>query len=220
MTDRDKLIVGGGIIFSAGVVLGYFIGTKLKAAPTTKETVTEKIPTEEPVVETEEQPEDKQEPDNVIDYRKYSKIIQEQNYAAEAEHPTDSDEDPGEDQQMDDNYIRQQCMITKEKLVEDDKKAMEEAHEKWVEEHKDKIEPITQEDYESDFSESSYQRMELRYFRYEDLLTDNEGVVIRNKEEWVGDLLDTEDYIRNNPKELDLWIHKDCPSIQDYDGWD
>lgn len=154
-----------------------------------------------------------------IDYTKYVKMVKDTRYASEAEHPTDSDEDPEEE---DDNYME----TYDDRVARESREAMEKIME-YKNKHKGRIDMITREEYDTDFPEVDYDHEELWYFKEEDILANEDGDILRFDHEFVGNIFDKigfrtnddkEIYIRNNPMEKDFWIHKEWDSYEDYYG--
>lgn len=142
-----------------------------------------------------------------VDYSKVAQIVKENGYTS-VEDIQSVINDP-------DNEITYEEMLEKQRVKNDHIK------------NKDKILPITAEEWEVDYpTEDDYPRGDLHYFVEDDLFTDDDGNPI-NEEEYIGTrprqfgwMANNEDkiYIRNNPKETDFVVWKHRCTAEDWWG--
>lgn len=134
---------------------------------------------------------------NADEHAEYNHILEEEGYAAESEYP--EDDDPDEE-------IYQKQLESRRK------------REEYVKSHEGKIEMMKDDEWDTDFPEDDYGQAELWYFPDEDVLTDEDGNVLDNITDYVGELFEktrfrTNDWeqikIRNHPMEMKYYIHKE-----------
>lgn len=123
-------------------------------------------------------------------------------------------------------------VLTEEERMDILNKERLEAEEKYKEKHGHEINPITAEEFDSDFPEVLYPRQTLYFYPanddHEDLLVDEDDEELDPAVEYVGEKFfkfrfhlvneDDEDvvYIRNNPKEIDYMVICRPGSPEDY----
>lgn len=147
---------------------------------------------------------------NGVDYTKVQKIVAENGY-------TDPDdikaviEDPDNEE-------------TYEERIEREELERSEAMAEYKAKNKGKIVPISEDEWDTDFPETDYERADLHYFQGDDKMTDDDGGYI-NEEEYIGKkprqfgwMHNDEEriYIRNHPKEMDFQVWKHETSSTDW----
>lgn len=147
-----------------------------------------------------------------VDYSKVAKIVKENGYTS-VEDIQGVINDP-------DNEITYEEMLEKQQIETD--QAIAEYRAK----NKDKIIPLSADEWDTDFPQVDYPRGDLHYFVEDDLFTDDDGNPI-NEEEYIGNrprqfgwMANNEDkiYIRNNPKETDYVVWKHRCTAEDWWG--
>lgn len=145
-----------------------------------------------------------------VDYSKVQQIVKENGYTD----PEDIQEvinDPENAETYEERIEREQ-METTEAMAEYRRK------------NKDKIVPITKDEWNPDFSELDYDHKDLYYFTADDVLTDEDGnhldeaEYIGTKPRQFGWMVNDEEriYIRNNPKETDYQVFKEKCASSDW----
>lgn len=115
---------------------------------------------------------------------------------------------------------------TYEERLEREEIERSEAVNEYYEKNKDKIIPITRDEWESDFPEVDFEHEDLYYFRDDDVFTDGDGNVV-DEAEFIGPkprqfgwMANAEDriYIRNFPKEKDYQVWKQKCTSEEFWG--
>lgn len=238
----NKLVLAT-LCFAAGAGFGYAIGYYVNHKAEVEENKTPVEPIhmteepkkeEKPVVENPSGDIFKFKPakiatpeQNGINYRKY---VQELGYKEATEHP--SDEDELEDEvdtenglpEDEDEDLREECEETYEERLEREEDEREQAMEEYKRKNKGKIEPITQEEFTSDFRENDYDQQDLYYFTEDDVLCDEDGKQL-DKEEHLGKKVgqigwyrspEDEIYICNHVLEKEYRVIKERCSVEDW----
>lgn len=146
-----------------------------------------------------------------VNYAKVQQIVQENGYT-----------DPEDIQAVIEDPDNEE---TYEERVEREEIERSNAMAEYRKKNKDKIVPISQDEWETDFPEIVFEREDLHYFTGDNVLTDDDGHHLSEyeylgpKPRQFGWMNNDEDriYIRNNPKERDyqVWKHQ-CESL---DWW-
>lgn len=146
-----------------------------------------------------------------VNYAKVQQIVQEKGLTSEEE-IQDVINDPDNEE-------------TYEELVEREQEEFSSAMAEYRKKNKDKIVPITRDEWDTDFPEVDYEHRDLYYFTGDKVLTDEDGNTV-DIEEYMGtkpgqfgwyDNAEEVIYIRNNPKETDFKVWKEqCMS---YEWW-
>lgn len=204
MDKKNIIFAAIGFITGVGAGVGGTIAVqkikgRKKSSERTQPLLTKDLPKKE-----KEEPKEEEAGPKIIDHveltdakKEAEKIIEEEGYGAEYEHPEDDDPEH-------ELYLEQL--------------KMKKAREDYVNAHKGKIELMREEEWDTDFPEEDYSHAELWYFPDEDVLTDEDGNILEPIEEYAGELFDklhfrTNDweriYVRNHPREEDYYIHKE-----------
>lgn len=229
----DKAVLAT-ICFAAGAGLGFTVGYYLNKKE--QEKVVQHIeptPTEKP---EKAEPEKTQEAtfdikpaklakpgENGVNYTEYNKQLK---YLQESQAPTDDDpedEDYDEDD-YEDELDESDFEETYEERVEREQQEVLEHAEQYRKEHKGKIELMSEDEWDTDFPETDYEREDLYYFTEDDVLTDEDGNRLDEKE-YIGpkvrqvgwmQSINENIYVRNHPKEKEYRIFKEHCSVADW----
>lgn len=155
----------------------------------------------------------------------YTQYVKDLKYKQETQSPPDDDPDDGdsdipEGEELDMSKYEE----TYEERLERESKEMAEQVETYKQEHKGKIELMQEEDWDTDFPETDYEREDLYYFTESDILTDEDGNHL-DEEETIGKKVrqvgwmrspDEVIYIRNHPKEKEYRVFKERCAVEDW----
>lgn len=142
---------------------------------------------------------------NGINYSKVQKIVQENGYSDAVVEDPDNEE-------------------TYEEREEREALERSQAISEYKEKNKGKIVPMPEEEWDTDFPETDYERADLHYFQGDDKMTDDDGTYI-SEEEYIGKkprqfgwMHNDEEriYIRNHPKEMEYQVWKHDVSSTDW----
>ncbi len=212
-----------------GFAVGYFMVNK-KQSEEDKQFV-EPIHVEKP----EQEPEKSQneifdikparlakEPGDVgINYTAYVKDLK---YKQETQSPPDDDPDDPDDESEEDDIDMEDYEETYEERLERESQEVLEHSERYKKEHKGKIELMTEDEWNTDFPETDYEREDLYYFTESDILTDEDGhqldeiETIGPKVRQVGWMQSPDEniYVRNHPHEKEYRIFKERCTVEDW----
>lgn len=225
------------ICFTVGAGLGFMVGYYLNRKDQEKNTeFIEPIYTEKPEKPEPEKPQEvnleikparlaKKPGDVGINYTEY---IKELKYKQETQSPPE--DDPEEENsktdisEEEDEIDMSDFEETYEERIEREYEETLEHAERYRREHKGKIELMTQDDWDTDFPESDYEREDLYYFTESDILTDEDGHQL-DENEFIGPKVrqvgwmqspDENIYVRNHPKEKEYRIFKERCTVEDW----
>lgn len=157
----------------------------------------------------------------------YTEYVKELKYKQETQSPPEDDpesedsdipEDPEEEIDMsrfEETY--------EERLERESEEALEHS-ERYKREHKGKIDLMTEDDWDTDFPETDYEREDLYYFVDDDILTDEDGhqlpenETIGPKVRQVGWMQSKDEniYVRNHIQQKEYRIFKEFCSVEDW----
>ena len=145
-----------------------------------------------------------------VNYSKVQKIVKENGYTTQEEIQAVID-DPVNEETYEERLERQQ--IEREEAMSEYRKA-----------NKDKIVPISRDEWDTDFPEVDFEHKDLYYFTGDDVLTDEDGNHVSEAEyigvkpRQFGWMSNDEDriYIRNHPKETDFVVWKETCDSKDW----
>lgn len=230
--ESNKAIIFSGLTFLVGIAVGAVVGystAKTKAnedlnyikeeLDETKKKLKEEAGSEKPVEEshtakkvlvkaakiaTPEEP--------GINYTAYVKKVQEEEYNAESEFPSEEDYISDDEEEGDDDL-----METYEERMLREGEERDEADRLYRKKEGNKIKPLGNSPIDNDYPDVHYPGEELYYFTEDDCLTDEFGTVIENEEDIIGDklrkygwMLNSEEavWVRNNRMEVDYHVVK------------
>lgn len=160
-----------------------------------------------------------------INYTEYVKELQ---YKQETQSPPEDEPESEEGDDISENPEEEIDMSRfeetyEERLERESEEALEHS-ERYKREHKGKIELMTEDDWDTDFPETDYEREDLYYFVDSDILTDEDGnqlpesETIGPKVRQVGWMQSKDEniYVRNHIKQKEYRIFKEFCSIEDW----
>lgn len=159
----------------------------------------------------------------------YRKFVEKLVYKQETEHPTDEEEEKDISEGLteeEEEELKEECEETYEERIEREAQENAEAVEEYKKEHEGKIELMTEDDWNTDFPETDYDREDLYYFTDSDIVTDEDGHQV-DELEYVGSKVrqvgwmsagspDEVIYIRNHPKEKEFRLFKERCTVEDW----
>lgn len=217
------------LCFVAGAAFGFSVGYYLNKEQKEEKEFVEPIPVEEPKAEDENTQKEEfdikparlaKEPGDVgINYTAYVKDLK---YKQETQSPPD--DDPDDESEEDEDMDMTQYEETYEERLERESQEVLEHSERYKREHKGKIELMTEDEWDTDFPETDYEREDLYYFTESDILTDEDGnqlpenETIGPKVRQVGWMQSPDEniYVRNHPQEKEYRIFKERCSVEDW----
>lgn len=158
----------------------------------------------------------------------YTEFVKELKYKQETTGPSEDDEydsgeedsEGGEEELVDASQFEE----TYEERVEREAEEALKHSEEYKREHKGKIELMTSDEWDTDFPETDYEREDLYYFTESDILTDEDGHQL-NEKEFIGPKVrqvgwmqspDEMIFVRNHPKEKEYRVFKEQCSVEEW----
>ncbi len=156
-----------------------------------------------------------------INYAEYAKELK---YKQESQVPPDDDPEAVNEGDDEDDIDMSRFEETYEERIEREAEEALEQSERYKAEHKGKIELMTSDEWDTDFPMTDYEREDLYYFTESDILTDENGSHLNEKEfigpkvRQVGWMQSPDEciYIRNHPKEKEFRVFKERCSVEDW----
>lgn len=158
----------------------------------------------------------------------YTEYVKELKYKQETQSPPEDEPESEEDDISEDPPEEEIDMSRfeetyEERLERESEEALEHS-ERYKREHKGKIDLMTEDDWDTDFPETDYEREDLYYFVDSDILTDEDGnqlpehETIGPKVRQVGWMQSRDEniYVRNHIKQKEYRIFKEFCSIEDW----
>lgn len=226
------LVVGTGL----GFTVGYYLG-KSNAQTVNDNDYVEPIKVEKKDISEPEKIQGEEIPvkaakiatpeESGINYRQF---VQKLGYKQETEHPTD--DEPGDNDisenltEEEEEELKEECEETYEERLEREAQEDAESAEEYKKEHEGKIELMSEDEWDTDFPETDYDREDLYYFTDSDIITDEDGHQV-DENEYIGPTvrqvgwmaptsLDEVIYIRNHPKEKEFRLFKERCTVEDW----
>ena len=162
-----------------------------------------------------------------INYTEFVKDLQykQETQSPPEDEPEDEETDiPDEEESIEDQMRMEDFEETYEERLERESEEALEHSERYKREHKGKIELMTEDDWDTDFPETDYEREDLYYFTESDILTDEDGnqlpenETIGPKVRQVGWMQSPDEniYVRNHPKEKEYRVFKERCAVEDW----
>lgn len=157
----------------------------------------------------------------------YSKLVKDLKYKQETQSPPeDEPEEEGEESDIpvEEELDMSEYEETYEERVERESEEALAHSEEYKKEHAGKIELMTEDDWDTDFPETDYERFDLYYFTESDILTDEEGnhldeeSTIGKKVRQVGWMQSPDEliYVRNHQQEKEFRVFKENCKVEDW----
>lgn len=218
--------------FIGGLLIGYYLGRKKGTRVVEPEMTEESEETkEERPEEANEEPEEVNEDSKVVsntaniatpenpgvDYTAYVKKVEEVKYA----HPTD-----GDDTELEDEEDIDPPMETYEERIDRENREINEEMIAYKKRKGHQIDILGKEPVDDKYPNVTYRQEYLLYFMQDDILSDQEGRVVDEKE-LLGDKLrrfgwfqnkEEQVWVRNNIEEIDYNVEKYNTTYEDYFG--
>ena len=232
----DKVVLAT-LCFVAGAAFGFSVGYYLRKEQSDNSEYVTPIPVEPKKEEPEKSQGEifeikparlaKQPGDVGINYTEFVKDLQ---YKQETQSPPeDEPEDETDISDEEEKSIEDEMNMVdfaetyEERLERECEEALEHS-ERYKREHKGKIELMTEDDWDTDFPETDYEREDLYYFTESDILTDEDGnqlpenETIGPKVRQVGWMQSPDEniYVRNHPQQKEYRIFKEHCAIEDW----
>ncbi len=161
----------------------------------------------------------------------YTEFVKDLQYKQETQSPPEDEPEydtyeisDGEEESIEDQMNMEDFEETYEERLERESEEALEHSERYKREHKGKIELMTEDDWNTDFPETDYDREDLYYFVDSDILTDEDGnqlpenETIGPKVRQVGWMQSPDEniYVRNHPQEKEYRIFKEHCAVEDW----